>query len=189
MRPPEVASRALSVRTALAPVAIAGAGVIALVAGQTDPIARWVAFGVLAIGLGLLLRAWRTDPEVNADGAGFASCILAAGVAVPFVLGIVGVLFAFLLVPLAAGVFARHWVRATRRSTAAAAFVCGIAIVPLTSWFGGRADERPSEGFIAGLLLFVVLGTLVWLRRSEMSADGPADGEKLNPQRSTADRG
>ena len=69
-----------------------------------------------------------------------AACILAAGVAVPFVLGIVGVFLAFVLIPVAMGVFARHW--ATRRSSAAAAVVCGVA-VPLSH--RGLADE-PTNG-------------------------------------------
>ncbi len=93
--------------------------------------------------------------------------MLAVGVALPFVLGVVGVLIAFTLIPIAAGGFARHWVRATRRSTAVAAWVCGVAVVSLATWFGGRADERPWEGVLAGLFLLVLLGVLVSIRRVE----------------------
>lgn len=168
---PEVTSRSFRVRIVPALGALAGAGVLTLVVvGRTDPIARW-AFGVLAIGLALLIRAWINDPEVNAAGAGFAACILAAGVALPFVLGIVGVFLAFVLVPVASGVFARHWVRATRRSTAIAAWLCGFAVAPLALWFVSRADERPSERFIAGLLFIALVGALVWIRHVEMPAD------------------
>ena len=160
----------------MALTALVGAGVVALVAGQTDAIARWVAFGVLAIGLTLFVRAWRGDPEFNADGAAFAACILAAGVAVPFLLGFIGVLLAAVLVPASTGMFARHWVQATQRSTAAAAWFCGLTVTPLASWFGGRADERPLEGFIAGLLLVAVVGALLSIRRFERSIDRSSTG-------------
>ena len=137
---------------------------------------RLIAFGVLAIGLTLFVRAWRGDPEFNADGAAFAACILAAGVAVPFLLGFIGVLLAAVLVPASTGMFARHWVQATQRSTAAAAWFCGLTVTPLASWFGGRADERPLEGFIAGLLLVAVVGALLSIRRFERSADRSSTG-------------
>ena len=76
------------------------------------------------------------DAEFNAGRAAFAACILAAGV-VPFLLGFIGVLLAAVLVPASTGMFARHWVQATQRSTAAAAWFCGLTITPLASWFGG----------------------------------------------------
>ena len=169
MTGPEVADRRFSGRAVPAFVPLAGAGVVALFTGETDPIARWTAFGVLGLGLVFLLRAWRNDPAINADGAGFAACVLAVGVAAPFLLGIIGVLAAFLLVPLATGLFARHWTLATRRSTVTAAWFCGLAIAPLATWFGGRADERPAEGFVAGLLLIAAAGSLAWIRRLERS--------------------
>lgn len=152
---------------------------MAFVAGQADGIARFVAFCVLTIGLALFLRSWRNDPQVNADGTAFATCMLAVGVALPFVLGVVGVLIAFMLIPVAAGGFARHWVRATRRSTAVAAWVCGIAVVPLATWFSGRADERPWEGVLAGLLLVVLLGALVSIRRAETTDEAVNRAEPI----------
>jgi uncharacterized membrane protein len=158
------------------------AALVAFMVGDADLIARWIALSVLIIGLVLFLRAWRNDPVTNIRGAGRGACVLAIAVVAPFLLGIIGSLIGLFLVPISSAIFARHWTRARRRMTAVAAWFLGFAIAPLMMWFGGRADERPAEGFIAGVLIIGAASLLVWIKiaaRGSASADPASQSPTL----------
>ena len=127
--------------------------------GDTDPKARAVGLGVLMLGAVLLAGASARDEGRFVAGAGRAACVLSLGVAATFALGVVGPLIAFALVPTSAGMFARNWT-GTTRVAGAGAWLLGFAMVVLSVWFAGRADERPVEG-LASAGLFVLAGFLL----------------------------
>lgn len=79
-------------------------------------------------------------------------------------LGYLGVFIDLILVPLAAASLALSWVQ-PRGWNAVATTCAGVALVPFTAWFAGRADEYASEGTVAGAIIVALVGVLVLLRR------------------------
>ncbi len=88
--------------------------------------------------------------------------VLLTLVSAPFSYGI----FLILTVPVLSGLLAALFVGGRDANARARAPMFGVALVVSLVWFVLRADERPVEGAIAGLLVVLVAFVLVRLRRA-----------------------
>jgi MFS family permease len=81
------------------------------------------------------------------------------------------VLIGLLLAPLVAGWICVRVTR-SRGKQAWIAWVLGVAILVFASWLGGRADEYPIEGVLAGFWLTLSLYAAWRLRRTNRPQAG-----------------
>jgi len=93
-----------------------------------------------------------------------ATALLTVAVVLVFVLGELGLVIDFLLVPVAVMVLVVSWVQ-PRDHDYPLTVVLGLVLAPFVAWFAGRADEYRSEALVSGGLIAVVVWALIVIRR------------------------